>query len=129
MHAFSIVCVVVFVALLLTPGGANAQSQADLILIHGKIWTENPKQPEAEAVAIKGSRIMAVGDSATIFKLSGPNTKVIELHGRRVVPGFNDAHVHFYMGGDGLASVQLHETSSAEEFRKAIASFARRQPQ
>jgi predicted amidohydrolase YtcJ len=130
MHAFSVVCVAVFVALLLTPEGANAQSQAaDLILIHGKIWTENPKQSEAEAVAITGSRIMAVGDSATILKLSGPNTKVIELHGRRVVPGFNDAHVHFYMGGDGLTSVQLHQASSAEEFRKTIASFARRQPQ
>jgi predicted amidohydrolase YtcJ len=129
MYALSFVSVAFFAALLLTPVGANAQSQASLILIHGKIWTENPKQPEAEAVAIMNNRIVAVGDTPTVLELSGPNTKIIELHGRRVVPGFNDAHVHFYMGGDGLTSVQLHEASSAEEFRKAIASFARNLPQ
>jgi predicted amidohydrolase YtcJ len=129
MHALSIVSVAVFAPILLCPDGAKAQSQATLILVHGKIWTENPTQPEAEAVAITGNRIIAVGDSATILKLSGPNTKVVELHERRVVPGFNDSHVHFYMGGDGLTSVQLHEASSTEEFRKTIASFARSQPQ
>src|SRR5882724_9248256 len=101
MYALSFVSVAFFAALLLTPACANAQSQASLILIHGKIWTENPKQPEAEAVAISNNRIMAVGDTPAVLKLSGPNTKIVELHGRRVVPGFNDAHVHFYMGGDG----------------------------
>jgi predicted amidohydrolase YtcJ len=97
-----------------------------LILIHGKIWTENPAQPEVEAVAISGNRIVALGDSATLLKLQGPGTQVVELHGRRVVPGFNDAHVHFYMGGDGLTSVQLHEASSPEEFRQKMASFAKK---
>jgi predicted amidohydrolase YtcJ len=53
---------------------------------------------------------------------------VIELHGRRVVPGFNDAHLHFYMGGDGLTSVQLHDASSPQEFRKIVAAFARTMP-
>jgi predicted amidohydrolase YtcJ len=129
MYALSFVSVAFFAALLLTPACANAQSQASLILIHGKIWTENPKQPEAEAVAISNNRIMAVGDTPAVLKLSGPHTKIVELHGRRVVPGFNDAHVHFYMGGDGLTSVQLHEASSPEEFRKAIAAFARNLPQ
>jgi predicted amidohydrolase YtcJ len=107
---------------------SNAQSQATLILVHGKVWTENPKQPEVEAVAVRGNRIVALGDCATILKFAGPNTKVIELRGRRVVPGFNDAHVHFYMGGDGLTSVQLHDASSPQELRKIMADFAQTAP-
>ncbi len=104
------------------------QGQADLVLVHGKIWTENPKQPEVEAVAIQGSRIVGVGDSESILKLAGPTTRVVNLKGHRVVPGFNDAHVHFYMGGDGITSVQLLGAVSAEEFRKRIAEFARGRP-
>jgi predicted amidohydrolase YtcJ len=128
VYALSIVSAVIVVPLLLMPAGASAQNQASLILVHGKIWTENSQQPEAEAVAIMGNRIIAVGDSDTILRLSGPNTKVVELNGRRVVPGFNDAHVHFYMGGEGLTSVQLHEASSPEDFRKTIGAFARTLP-
>ena len=109
----------------LAPPASKAQGYADMVLVHGKVWTENPLQPEAQAIAIEGNRIMAVGDSDAILKLAGRKTKVVELNGRRVVPGFNDAHVHFYMGGDGLASVHLHEASSPEEFRQKIASFAR----
>jgi len=128
MKAFSVACLIVLASSLLFPMQSNAQSQATLILVHGKIWTENPKQPEVEAVAVWGNRIVALGDYATILKFAGPNTKVIELHGRRVVPGFNDAHVHFYMGGDGLTSVQLHEASSPQELRKIMADFARTAP-
>jgi predicted amidohydrolase YtcJ len=118
----------VLVAVAVSPAVANAQNQADLILTHGKIWTENPKQPEVEAIAIVGNRIVALGDSAAISALAGPHTTVIDLKGRRVVPGFNDAHVHFYMGGEGLTSVQLHDASSPEEFRQKIAAFARTVP-
>ncbi len=106
----------------------NAQKSADLVLIHGKIWTENPNQPEAEAVAVIGNRIFAVGDSAAITKFIGPHTLVIELHQRRVVPGFNDAHVHFVDGGASLTSVQLRGAKSQAEFRNRIAAFARTQP-
>jgi hypothetical protein len=102
---------------------SKAQTEPDLVLVHGKIWTENAQQAEAQALAIKGNRIAAVGSDESILKLSGPHTKVVDLKGRRVVPGFNDAHVHFYMGGDGLTSVQLHEATSPEEFRKLIANF------
>ncbi len=105
-----------------------AQIAPDLVLVHGKIWTENPQQPEAEAVAILGNRVAAVGTSVEILKLAGPATKVIELGGKRVVPGFNDAHVHFVSGGTSLASVQLGDTKSEAEFRKRIADFAKTQP-
>src|SRR5262249_46327582 len=67
---------------------------ADLILINGKIWTVNKDQPEAEALAVWRDRILAVGSSAEIRKLAGPRTRVIDLKGRRVLPGFYDSHVH-----------------------------------
>ncbi len=106
----------------------HAQTFADMVLVHGRIWTENPPQKEAEAIAIAGNRIASVGSSEEILKLAGPSTRVIELHGRRVVPGFNDAHVHFVDGGTALTSVQLNGAKSEQEFRARIAAFARKLP-
>jgi predicted amidohydrolase YtcJ len=106
----------------------TAAAQPDLILIHGKVWTENPQQPEAEAVAIQRNRIVAVGSTADIRKAAGPGTKVIDLRGRRVVPGFNDAHLHFYFGGDGLASVRLGDAASPQEMRRRIGDFVQSLP-
>jgi predicted amidohydrolase YtcJ len=103
----------------------NAQDYASLALKNAKIWTENPTAPSAEAVAIRDNRILAVGTTAQIERFIGPKTRVIDLQGRRVVPGFNDAHVHFFMGGDGLAGVQLHDANSPSEFRERMATFAR----
>ena len=128
MNGLSILLAATLTTIALSPIVTFGQGQADLVLAHGKIWTENPKQPEVEAVAIQGNRIVAVGDSESILKLAGPKTKVVDLKGRRVVPGFNDAHVHFYMGGDGITSAQLLSAVSAEEFRKRIAEFARARP-
>jgi predicted amidohydrolase YtcJ len=103
-------------------------AQVDLIAIHGKVWTENPEQPEAEAIAVSGHRIFAVGTTDQIKRLAGPQTKVLDLEGRRVVPGFNDAHVHFFWGGQGLASVQLREVTSRAQFIQRIADYARTRP-
>ena len=128
MHLLSIVIAAGLTGAALFPVVVVEQSQADLILVHGKIWTENPREPEVEAVAIRGNRIIEIGNNDSVLKLTGSSTRVIDLHGRRVVPGFNDAHVHFYMGGDGITSVQLHEASSAEDFRNRIAEFARTRP-
>ncbi len=110
------------------PMQTRAQVAADLILVHGKVWTENPQQPEAEAVAVLGNHIAGVGSSTDMLKLTGPATRVIELGGKRVVPGFNDSHVHFVDGGESLASVQLGDTRSEAEFRLRIADYAKAQP-
>jgi predicted amidohydrolase YtcJ len=107
---------------------AFAQSLADLVLLNGKIWTVNDKQPEAEAVACLGDRIVAVGSTKEIRKWIGAKTKVIDLRGKRVTPGFNDSHVHFLDGGRGLASVQLRDARSPEEFRNRIRDFAAKSP-
>jgi predicted amidohydrolase YtcJ len=107
--------------------GAQARS-ASLILLNGRIWTENPSRPESEAVAIDGNLILSVGPSASISKLAGPGCKIIDLGGRRVVPGFNDSHVHFLYGGSSLISVQLGDSNSAAEFRRRIGDYAKSLP-
>jgi predicted amidohydrolase YtcJ len=105
-----------------------AQSEPDLILVNSDIWTENANNPEAEALAVSGEHISAIGSSQDIQKLKGPHTTVIDGRGRRVVPGFNDAHVHFFSGGASLTSVQLRDTKSTAEFRERVAQFAKGRP-
>jgi len=102
-------------------------SDAPLLLFNAKIWTENPHQPEAQAVLIEANRIIAVGSNDEIRNLAGPTVRAIDLQGKRVLPGFNDAHVHFLQGGDGLSSVQLGTANSPQEFRDRIAAFAKTQ--
>lgn len=105
-----------------------AQAPADLVLVNGKIWTVDDKRPEVEAVAVLGNRIAAVGSTQEIRKWVGANTRVIDLQGRRVTPGFNDSHVHFLDGGMGLASVQLRDARTPKEFRDRVRDFAAKLP-
>jgi hypothetical protein len=104
------------------------QTPHALLLVNGKVWTENPKQPEAEAVALLGNRIVAVGSTAEIVKLKLPDSQTIDLGGRRVVPGFNDAHVHFYSGGANLTGPQLRYSKSKEELRDTLGVYAKQLP-
>lgn len=110
-------------------GYAFAEAQTPTLLItNGKIWTGNARHMEAQAVAIAGNRIIAVGNTADILKLKGESTQVISLAGRRMLPGFNDAHVHFYYGGLSLSGPQLRYSSSQVELRNTLAQFARHVP-
>ena len=104
-----------------------AQSPA-LVLTNGKIWTGSQAQPQAEAVACLNGRIVAVGSSAEVLRSAGPRTEIIDLGGKLVVPGFNDAHVHFYDGGSNLSGVQLRDAKSEAEFRERIRRFAAQLP-
>ena len=99
-------------------------TEASLVLVNGKVWTENPAKPTAQAVALDGSRILAVGDNAAIRKLAGPGTRIIDLGGRLVLPGFNDSHVHFLVGGGSLITVHLGTANSQAEFKERVANFA-----
>lgn len=101
---------------------------ADLILINGRIWTVNPAQPEAEALAIVQNRIVRVGKNSEIKKLIGPETRVIDLEGNFVLPGFIDCHTHFLNGGFALRSVKLRDCRSKEEFVQRIAEMAKELP-
>src|SRR3954452_16964334 len=75
---------------------AGAQNQsADVLLLNGKIVTVDDRFTLAEALAIRGERIVGVGRSADMEKLKGPNTQTVDLHGRTVIPGLIDNHAHF----------------------------------
>ncbi|HYY72721.1 MAG TPA: amidohydrolase family protein, partial [Candidatus Bathyarchaeia archaeon] len=106
----------------------ESKPEADLILTNAKIWTVDKSRPAAEAVAILGDRIVAVGTAAEIALWRGPNTKVIDAGGKLVLPGFNDAHVHFVSGGQQLDNVALNDATSAQEFARRIADGAKKIP-
>ena len=102
---------------------------ADLILTNANLYTVDRSRPHAEAVAVFGGRIVAVGSAAEIGAWRGPKTRVIDAHGKLVLPGFNDAHVHFVDSGLALDSVHLKDAASPQEFANRIATFARNRPQ
>ena len=90
---------------------------ADLVITHASIWTGNPAQPSATAVAIIGDRIVDVGGADEIERWRGANTTVVDAEGRRLVPGFNDAHVRFVDGGTQLDDVDLKDADTAGGIR------------
>ena len=99
--------------------------KANLIIRNAKIWTGNSDQPNAEAMAIKGDSILAIGSFKDIKIFRGQNTKTIDLHGNFITPGFIDSHVHLLMGGNSLLNVQLRDANTKEEFIQRIATFSK----
>ena len=103
----------------------NSQSQvATIAIVNGVVWTGDPAKPWAQAVALNGDRISAVGSTPEIQSLVSQNTRVIDARGDMVVPGFIDSHVHFLAGGLNLASVQLRGAKTPAEFIARIKAFA-----
>src|SRR5258707_1911061 len=113
-------CVLILMAAL----DANAEPKplATLIVTNAAVYTVDKQHPKAEAVAVIGDRIVAVGSRADIDLWRGPQTKVIDAGGKLLLPGFNDAHVHFIQGGAQLEQVQLTDAATPEEFAKRIAA-------
>jgi predicted amidohydrolase YtcJ len=103
-------------------------ASADLILTNGKIWTGDPQLRFAEAVAVRGDRIAAVGTSEQILKYRDASTRIVDLQKRLVTPGFIDNHVHFVSGGFQLSAVQLRDARSPAEFAKRLGEYAKTQP-
>jgi predicted amidohydrolase YtcJ len=99
---------------------AQTKPAADVIIENARIWTVDPSRPEAEAVAVLADRIVAVGSSPQVDAWRGPHTRVVDASGKRLLPGFNDAHVHFTDGGAQLDSVQLNDATSPQEFARRI---------
>lgn len=115
---------VAFFALAACSGGEQEPVQASLVITDARIWTGDTAMPWAEAIASQGENILAVGSAGEISALIGPETEVISIPGSMLVPGFIDTHVHFATGGAGLASVQLRDAATPEEFTQRIADFA-----
>jgi len=103
----------------------RAEETADLVLRGGKIVTMNPRQPEAEAIAIVGRRIARLGSSREIEPMIGPRTRVIELRGRLVVPGFIESHGHLLGLGQSRLILDLRGAKSAEEVAARVAAKVR----
>src|SRR5437016_4943310 len=95
-------------------------ASADLVFINGNIYTVSEKQPRAEAIAIRGDRIVFVGSNAAAKKFQGANTRVIDLHGQTVVPGMTDAHYHFIGVGQREMTLNLEGITNLEDFLAKI---------
>ena len=95
-----------------------------LAIVNAKIWTGDRRRPWADALLARGERIELVGSSAEVKKRAGSGTHIIDAKGMLVTPGFIDAHVHFLDGGFALASVQLRDARTKEEFIDRIRRFA-----
>jgi hypothetical protein len=116
--------------LIMTTLGVNAQSKpsATLIITNAIVYTVDKQQPKAEAVAVMGDRIVAVGSRAEIDAWRAAQTKVIDASGKLVLPGFNDAHVHFIQGGAQLDQVNLVDAATPDEFAKRVVMQMKKMP-
>jgi len=103
-------------------------SPVSLAVVNARVWTGDERRPWADAVAVSGERIAAVGSSAEIRKLATAETRIVDAGGGMVVPGFIDTHVHFVDGGRRLASVQLRDARTPEEFTARIKAFVADRP-
>jgi predicted amidohydrolase YtcJ len=107
---------------------AQSKPAADLLITNARIWTVDKARPTAHAVAVLGDRIVAVGSNVDVEVWRGPKTRVIDARGQLLLPGFNDAHVHFVSGGQQLDNVQLNDAASREEFARRIGERAKIRP-
>src|SRR5207237_5609626 len=100
----------------LTPSFLPPPEPADVVFVNGNVYTVNEKQPRAEAIAVKGDRIVFVGSNANAKKFQGASTRVIDLHGETVVPGMTDAHYHFIGVGQREMNLNLEGITNVEDF-------------
>ncbi len=111
---------------------ARAQSAknpvADTVVVHGRVYTLNARQPWAEAVAIRGGKIVAVGSDAEVGKLRAAGTKVIDAQGRLVLPGFVDSHIHFLDGSFSLGRVNLEGAKDPADIQQRLREYAAQHP-
>src|SRR5260370_11639083 len=121
----------IFLILLSTPPlmASDAPAQpADIIITNGRIYTVNPKQKWTEAIAVRGDKIVAVGDRKQVEARRGPSTKEIDAQGRLLLPGFTDCHIHFMDGSLGLTRVDLNGATTVTEIQKRVKAYADAHP-
>jgi len=107
-----------------SPEKGPAPDSSDLVIRNARIWTGVPASPWASALAIRGDRIVAVGDAAAVDPLIGAVTEIIDSPAGLVLPGFIDSHVHLLPSGFELSSIQLRDAQTPEEFARRIGEFA-----
>jgi predicted amidohydrolase YtcJ len=108
-------------------GTASAAENADRIFINGAVWTGEDSAPAARAIAVRGDRLLAVGSNEQIKALANARTVVEDLGGRRVVPGFHDAHTHF--PGSPADQLFLNEAANLRDIQRMVAEYAHAHPE
>ncbi len=101
---------------------------ADLVFVNGAVYTVDAARTRAQAVAAKDGRIVAVGSDEVIREHVGPRTEIVDLEGRMLVPGFQDAHVHPVGGGVDLLQCDLHDLHSQEDYLLRVKTYADEHP-
>jgi predicted amidohydrolase YtcJ len=118
----------ILLALGLRTSPQASRKPAETIVVNGKVYTVNPRQPWAEALALSDGRILAVGSSEEIERWRGPATKVIDAGGHLVLPGFTDSHIHFLEGGLTLIEPDLNDTRTTAEIENLLRNYAASHP-
>jgi predicted amidohydrolase YtcJ len=103
----------------------TAHSGVDLVIVNANVRTMASAQPRAEAIAVSAGEIVAIGSSKTILALADAETKRIDAKGKLVLPGFNDAHVHFATIGNMFSSIKLADIRTPKELTERVARFAK----
>jgi predicted amidohydrolase YtcJ len=117
---------VVFLTCFVNP--QSPETNADVVLLHGRIYTVDSKHPWAEAIAVREGKILAVGSDGQIAKYRGPSTKIIDAKGRLVLPGFTDCHVHFMEGSLLLQQIYLNDAKTILEIQGRVKAYAAAHP-
>src|ERR1700688_2186424 len=125
---FVVVILCVILLAVCAPRAQNSQTAADIVVLHGRIYTLDAKTPWAEAVAIRGDQIVAVGDDASIGKFRGSDTKVIDAAGQLALPVFVDCHIHFMDGSLSLGRVNLEGAKEVAEIQQRLRDYAAKHP-
>jgi predicted amidohydrolase YtcJ len=120
--------IMIWLAVLLNSLSLLAAAPADIIITHARIYTLNPAKPWAEAVAVRGGNVVAVGSAKSVLLARGPKTRVIDAGGRLLLPGFTDSHTHFMDGSLSGTKARLDETNNVAEIRKVLKDFAAAHP-
>lgn len=102
---------------------------ADLVILNASVLTMDDATPRAEAVAVEGNRILAVGDAASIRALAGPGARIIDAMGATLLPGFVESHLHLFSGAYGQTLLQLADVQGFDAMQAAVRAFADAKPQ
>jgi len=125
---FGLASVFLAIFVLLISCGPKPEA-ADWLVTEARVYTVNPAQPWAEAVAIKGDKIVFVGSAREAKRFTGKQTRVIKAGGKLLLPGIQDSHVHFLSGSLNLTRVDLSDTRTVEEIQDRIRRFAAAHPE
>ena len=106
----------------------EAREVADVVVLHGKVYTVDAHRPWAQAIAVRAGKIVAVGTDREIARWHGPKTRVLDAGGHLVLPGFTDSHIHFLEGAISMQRAQLADTTSIAEIQRVLREYAAAHP-